>query len=61
MLLGELRRIAQVIAVGVGDEQQIDFPELAEVLVFLRRLWILGEEGIDHDYLAVIKASRPLR
>src|SRR5262249_61887542 len=41
-----------MVAVAVGDEDQVDLAELGEVLVFGRRLGISLQVGVDDDRLA---------
>ena len=59
--LGEVHEVApavgaprrpDVVAVTVGDEDQVDLAELGEVLLVGGRLRVPGHEGIDHDHLA---------
>jgi hypothetical protein len=52
MLFGNRRPVAQMVAMGVGDQDQIDLAEGGEVLMLGRSFGILGEEGVDHDHLA---------
>jgi hypothetical protein len=52
VLLGQFGPVAQVIAVGVRHQDEVDLAQRVEVLVLRRRLGVLGEERIDHDHLA---------
>src|SRR2546427_2502205 len=59
--LGEIHEVAapvvaprrpDVVAVAVGDEDQVHLAELGEILVFRGCLRVPGHERIDHDHLA---------
>ncbi len=43
---------ADMVAVGVRDEDQVDLAELGEVLVLGGCLRVTGQEGVGHDHLA---------
>src|SRR5262249_13322406 len=49
--IGPIRR-ADMVAVAVRDEDQVDLAELGEVLVVGGRLGISLQVGVDHDRLA---------
>ena len=53
VLLGEWDGIADVIAVSVRDEDDVDLAELVEVLPLGRALGVAGDPWIDHHDLAV--------
>lgn len=48
----QLCRVADMIAMAVGDQDQIDRGDHGQVLQRLRRLRIAGDEGVDQDDLA---------
>ncbi len=49
---GQRGSVAHMVAMGVGDQGQIDLAEGGEILVLGLGLGVLGEKGGDHDYLA---------
>jgi hypothetical protein len=46
---GELRCVTDMIAVAVGDEDEVHLAELGEIFQLLRCLRILRDEWVDHD------------
>ena len=50
--LGDLHGVAEMIAVAVRHQDQVDLADLAEVLELGRDLGGAHDPGIDHDHLA---------
>jgi hypothetical protein len=52
VLLRQRGRVADMVAVAVGDQQRVDPAQRVEVLVLRRGDRVGGEPRIDHDHLA---------
>ncbi len=61
VLLHDVGRVAEMVAVPMGDQHQVDLAERIEIFVLRRRLRIVDQPRVDHDHLSGRRGDLPGR